>query len=199
MKIILIDKNIKMCNAWKIYFKKENNVEIINSSLSKFDLRDIDCIVSPANSYGIMDGGYDEAIIREFGDELQNRVQEYIINNLNGEQVKGTAFIIDIPNTNKKLIHSPSMRVPSKVSDYEVIYSCMRQTLLVALANNVNTILIPAFGAGVGEVECHVVSLEMYKAFISVFKLHIGAHSWQDINELDDEFEAFTKLVNSIK
>ena len=64
----------------------------------------MECIVSPANSYGLMDGGYDLAITKYFGKELMKEVQEYIIKHFHGEQPVATSFCIDIPNTKKKLI-----------------------------------------------------------------------------------------------
>ena len=54
MNLILCDKNIALCNEWQKYFKNEQNIKIICAdfkSVPKYD-----CIVSPANSFGIMDG-----------------------------------------------------------------------------------------------------------------------------------------------
>ncbi len=73
----------------------------------------VECIVSPANSYGLMDGGFDLAISEEFGWELQERVQKYIVEHYKGEQPIGSSFIIDIGTNNMKLIHTPTMRIRS--------------------------------------------------------------------------------------
>ena len=42
---------------------------------------DVECVVSPANSYGFMDGGYDLAITNYFGEALMEKVQRLIIKN----------------------------------------------------------------------------------------------------------------------
>ncbi len=92
-----------------------------------------------------MDGGFDLAISAEFGWGLQNRVQEYIVEHYKGEQPIGSSFIIDIGTNNMKLIHTPTMRIPFAVKDPMIVYQCMRTTLMVALENHIETIVIPAF------------------------------------------------------
>ena len=81
MEIILLDNKREMCDAWEKYFSEFEGVKIICEYLEFADLDDVDCYVSPANSYGLMDGGYDKALTMLFGVELQRRVQDYIISN----------------------------------------------------------------------------------------------------------------------
>lgn len=186
MKIILLDRNIKMCEEWNKYFKGFSDVEVVCGDILKYDISNIDCLVSPANSYGIMNGGYDLALTRMFGNELQLKVQEYIINNLYGEQPVGSSIIVDIPNTNKKLIHTPTMRIPSPIVDSEIVYTSMRSTLICALKNNIQSIIIPAFGGATGMVKERIIAKEMFKAYIQIFKTNIKVHSWNDVYELDN-------------
>ena len=186
MKIILLDNKRPMCLAWKKYFKDIPNVEVVNDNIEYYDLDNIDCLVSPANSYGLMDGGYDLALTRMFGNDLQHAVQNYIIDILYGEQQVGSSIIVDIPNTNKKLIHTPTMRIPSPIVDSEIIYTSMRSTLMCALNNNVKTIIIPAFGGSTGMVPFNTIAREMYKAYIQIFNITIKVHSWRDVEKRDD-------------
>ena len=53
-----------------------------------------DAIVSPANSFGYMDGGVDLAYSRFFGFELQDRLQAYLHEHYFGELPVGSAVII---------------------------------------------------------------------------------------------------------
>ena len=186
MEIILLDNKKEMCQAWKKYFSEFSDVKIICEYLEFANLDDVDCFVSPANSYGLMDGGYDKALTMLFGAELQRRVQDYIINNLYGEQQVGSSIIVDIPGEEKKLIHTPTMRVPARIKDPEVIYTSMRSTLLCALKNNVKKIVIPAFGGATGRLLPDVVAEEMFKAYIQVFKININIHSWEDVCTRED-------------
>ena len=166
MKIYLLDKNQRMTEYWKIYFSNDKDVEIVCMDFfASMYSHDVECIVSPANSFGLMDGGYDLAITNYFGSSLMKEVQKYIIENYNGEQPVGTAFIIDIPNKKQKLIHTPTMRTPSAIRDPMVVYFAMRETLRIAKKNNVESIVIPAFGGSCGELDYNIIAKMMKIAF----------------------------------
>ena len=186
MEIILLDNKKEMCQAWEKYFGEFKDVKIVCEFLEFANLDDVDCYVSPANSYGLMDGGYDKALTMLFEVELQRRVQDYIISNLYGEQQVGSSIIVDIPGEEKKLIHTPTMRVPARIKDPEVVYTSMRSTLICALKNNVGKIVIPAFGGATGRLAPDVVAEEMFKAYIQVFKININIHSWEDVCTRED-------------
>lgn len=153
MKVYLLDRNKRISDIWKIYFRDEQDVEVVCCGFEKFmENYNVECIVSPANSYGIMDGGYDLAITEYFGEELMKKVQKYIIRNYYGEQPVGTSFIIETGVKNIKLIHTPTMRIPAKIKEPMVVYQAMRTTLMTALENNIKSIVIPAFGGCCGDM-----------------------------------------------
>ena len=169
MKIYLLDKNYGTTLKWKQYFSGNSDVEVINMHFEQFlDMHDVECIVSPANAYGLMDGGYDRAISEYFGWELSEKVQEKILNEWFGEQLVGTSIIVDIPGTDKKLIHTPTMRAPSYIKNPMIVYYCMRATLMCAIKNNVNSIVIPAFGGSCGGLSSDVVAYMMKEAYDQV-------------------------------
>lgn len=179
MKIYLLDKNKGMTDFWKIYFEQCNNVEIVNEDFQIFmEGNTVECVVSPANSFGLMDGGYDFAITEYFGTKLMKEVQSYIIKNYNGEQPVGTAFIVNIPNTNKKLIHTPTMRTPSRIKDPMVVYFAMRETLRIAKNNNIGSIVIPAFGGNCGGLKYQTIA-EMMKLAYDEFDNVPEEISWE--------------------
>ena len=163
MKIYFCTYDMPMYLALQKEFEGIPDVECVCADFLQFTKKypEVECIVSPANAYGYMDGSYDEAITMKFGTGLMAKVQQYILDNYYGEQPVGTSFIIDIPGTDKKLIHTPTMRVPSKIKDQHIIYQSMRTTLMCAIENNVQSIVIPAFGAGVGAVPCADVAKKM--------------------------------------
>lgn len=171
MKIYIIDKGGLKLRYARLYFHGEPDVECVAAEFDEF-LRSnpVQCIVSPANSYGLMDGGYDLAITRYFGDQLQQRVQQYIIDHYYGEQPVGTSFIIDAGKDGRKLIHTPTMRTPQIIREPLIIYQCMRTTLMCAMENNVESILIPLFGGGCGEVPAKLIAEMMWKAYDQIRK-----------------------------
>lgn len=189
MKIYLLDINKNIVDAWKSSFKYCSNVEVIHESFENFmnTHQDIDAVVSPANSFGLMDGGYDKAITLYFGKELMRDVQDYIIDKWYGEQPVGTSFSIPIKNTDKILIHTPSMRTPEVIEDPRIIYQCMRTTLIEAFNKNVENIVIPAFGGLTGKVEPNALAYMMKAAYDQVFhrpdKLNWG-YAWGISNKL---------------
>ena len=130
----------------------------------------VQCVVSPANSFGIMDGGYDLALTKWYGEQLQERVQKYIMKNYYGEQPVGSSFIIDAGRDNQYLIHTPTMRTPEKIVDTRVIYQSMRTTLIVAKQNKIKSILIPMFGGLTGCVRPQVVAEMMYLGYRQIMK-----------------------------
>ena len=169
MKVYLLDINPEMIEAWKAYFCDEEKVQVVHAAFDTFMREEqVDCVISPANSFGIMDGGYDAAITEWFGESLQQRVQDYIIKHYYGEQPVGSSFIIDTPQAGVRLIHTPSMRLPERIRDDAVVYHCMRTCLMTALNNGVQRIVIPAFGGATGGVNRKSIAKMMWFAYRQV-------------------------------
>lgn len=171
MKIVLLDYAFTMVACWKQAFSG-TDVECVCDDFAAFMDRcgdEVSCIVSPANSYGLMDGGFDLALTRYFGEDLPKTVQTYIRENYHGEQPVGTSFLLPIPSSRKHLIHTPTMRIPSQIIDSMVVYHAMRSTLLEAIRHNVQSIVIPAFGGRCGCVPKDVIAQSMRMAYDQIF------------------------------
>lgn len=169
MKIYLLSDNPQTTNVWKLYFADAENVKVVCDDFGHFmDTTEVDCVVSPANSYGIMDGGYDLAISEWFGWDLVDKVQKYILEHFRGEQPVGTSFIIDTDVKDIKLIHTPTMRIPSIIREPLVVYQCMRTCLMTAMDNEVKSIVIPAFGGQCGKLHPQTVAKMMWKGYEQV-------------------------------
>ncbi len=169
-KIYIIDINPDIVSSLKKEFLDENGVVVLNEDFAHFmDTHpDVDCIVSPGNSFGMMDGGYDKAIINYFGTIVEKAVQKRINDDYYGEQPVGTSLAIDIPGTSYKLIHTPTMRLPSPIKDPFVIYQCMRVTLMEAIRIDAKSILLPAFGGATGKVGPVILAKEMKQGYVQI-------------------------------
>lgn len=166
IEIYLLSNNVLMVKAWEKAFSGVEGVETVCSDFGVFmATRKVGCVVSPANAYGLMDGGYDRAITDWFGEKLQQDVRRYIMDNFYGEQPVGTSFITDTGKDGVKLIHTPTMRYPERIRDPLVIYTCMRTCLMCAMENDVESIVIPAFGALTGCVPVELVADMMKRAY----------------------------------
>lgn len=165
MKIFLLDINTDMTNAWYKYFKDIENIEIVNAYFHTFinEHPEIDGIVSPANSFGLMDGGYDKAIIDYLGPCAQTNVLTMLDAVYNGYQPVGTCLAV--PYFKHVILHTPTMRTPEPITDYRVIYDCMRSCLLKAKASKLEAIVVPAFGGLTGKVPYDIVANMMYLAY----------------------------------
>src|SRR4029078_5087417 len=73
LKVILVDVNPKMIEAWRASFEEERDVEIVQGSILD---QNVSAWVSPTNSRGSMRGGVDAIIKRHLGDRIETRVQE---------------------------------------------------------------------------------------------------------------------------
>jgi O-acetyl-ADP-ribose deacetylase (regulator of RNase III) len=159
-----------VCKAFHTYFDKLPNVEIINSAFE--NIGEYDCMVSPANSFGLMDGGIDAAITNYFGSQLMRRVQQYIIAEYLGEQPVGTSFIIATKHEKHPfLAHTPTMRVPMEIAHTDNVYLAMAAMLRAVYIHNrtaerkIETIVCPGLGTGYGNVPFREASRQMALAY----------------------------------
>jgi O-acetyl-ADP-ribose deacetylase (regulator of RNase III) len=168
-KLILVDVNENLCIEWKKVFADFSEIEIVNDKFQ--NIKTFDCIVSPANSFGLMDGGVDLAIIKFFGKELENSVQRYIVKNYDGEQPIGSTFIIETKNkVHPYLAHTPTMRIPSIISDTENVYYAMKGMLSAVKKFNdphqkIKTVLCPGLGTATGRVSPKIAAQQMLLAY----------------------------------
>jgi O-acetyl-ADP-ribose deacetylase (regulator of RNase III) len=91
-------------------------------------------VVSPANSFGFMDGGIDWRYSERFGWQLMERLQQVIKGeDYFGELLVGQAIILETNDEMKKipyLISAPTMRVPLDVSNSPNAYLAFKATLM---------------------------------------------------------------------
>lgn len=168
MKLILCDTNERLCAAWKHRFAGEPDVEVIYSRFE--DVTEYDAIVSPGNSFGLMDGGIDAAIIDYFGCELMQRVQTEIMTQYCGEQPVGTCLLVYTDNDKHPVLaHTPTMRIPRNIQGTDNVYNAMR-AMLVAVKHSadIKTVLCPGLGTCTGGMPEELAAACMYMAWRNV-------------------------------
>ncbi len=139
----------------------------VQSDLKEFinKTKKIDAIATPGNSYGVMTGGFDLAVINTYGKKLMEAVQEYIKEHYNGCQPVTSVFDIAIPNSKTHLLHCPTMVMPQIISDPNIVYECTKNTLELAKKNKYETIVLPAFGGLTGGVPPEEEAKQMFRAY----------------------------------
>src|SRR5262245_274471 len=129
LHLILVDPKPALCRAFQKAFQGLPNIEVVQGYFER--LPAFDCMVSAANSFGLMDGGVDGAITNFFGDQLMIRVQQRILDDYLGEQPIGTSLIVETQNIKHPYIaHTPTMRVPTSIAETENVYTAMWAMLL---------------------------------------------------------------------
>lgn len=163
MKIYLTSVERELTNAWRRFCGDLDFVEIYEGSI--FDVP-CDAVVSPANSFGFMDGGIDHLYSRRFGWEVQERLQNIIRELHHGELLVGAAEIVETQSHIPFLIAAPTMRVPMILRDSVNSYLAARAALLLVkhgyfragdfkgtkVSDAVKSIAFPGLGTGVGQV-----------------------------------------------
>ena len=186
-KLILTDFNEELCNEWRKVFAKESEEEKVEVHHGRFEDVEFDCVVSPANSFGQMDGGFDEALTMFFGEQMQTRVQETIIRDFGGEQPVGTSKLVmaynveDQPDRWKWVAHTPTMIIPMDISKTTNVYMSMKAMLLTVEKHNrkyngstneplrIKSVLCPGLGTGAGRVPYGKAAMDMYRAYINSY------------------------------
>ncbi len=164
MKIILTSIDRRLLEAWKRFCGDLDNVTIYHGSI--LDL-ECDAVVSPANSFGFMDGGIDALYTKHFGKDVQKKVQDLIKIKHQGELLVGSADIVATENQRIPfLIAAPTMRVPMILKDSVNPYLAARAVFLLIKYGNfsvephlgkpinefVQSVAFPGLGTGVGQV-----------------------------------------------
>lgn len=164
MNIILTSVEDALADAWERFCGDLPFVSVHRGSI--FDVS-CDAVVSPANSYGFMDGGIDALYTLEFGWQVQERLQELIREKHHGELLVGAAEIVETGNpTLPFLVAAPTMRVPTILRDSVNPYLAARAALLLVkhgvfdegtyagekIADFVGSVAFPGLGTGVGRI-----------------------------------------------
>lgn len=178
LTLLLRDLNADVVSAWKTEFEATAEVEVSLGSILELKA---DAIVSPANSFGYMDGGVDLAYSRFFGFELQESLQALLNERYHGELPVGQAVVVETGHPGIPfLVSAPTMRVPSSIAKSINVYLAFRATLVAILEHNqkhskpIARVAVPGMGTGIGEVSPARAARHMRIAYDSILGRHRG-------------------------
>jgi O-acetyl-ADP-ribose deacetylase (regulator of RNase III) len=156
-KLYLIDRSQDLIRVWQEQFANCSDVEVLAGDYFQ---KPAHAIVSPANSFGIMDGGLDLAIRNELGLKVEQRIQEVIVQKYHGELPVGCAEIIATNDARwKYLVAAPTMRIPESIRFTLNPFLAFR-AILVAIENfnratgtrAIDSCVCSGLGTGIGGV-----------------------------------------------
>ncbi|MBC6697837.1 macro domain-containing protein [Hymenobacter puniceus] len=190
MHFYFTDTNSEITDAWQHVFADVPQVSIRHGSI--FDVP-ADALVSPANSFGYMNGGIDFAISKTLGWHLEKDLQHVIREKYYGELLVGQAEILPTGHAQfPYLIAAPTMRTPMTITRGPNVYHCMR-ALLLLLAHGrlpdgrpvkdvIRTVAVPGLGTGVGQVRPLVCARQMRIAWEDVLhQKHATVADWEEM------------------
>lgn len=128
----------------------------------------IDAIVSPGNSFGFLNGGFDQAIANFYGalssktpEQVSKDFQHELLKQVGGYNPPGSAIVVDMNTVLNvggsklpKLIHASTMGMPEKVSSNDpVIFNCLWNLFTcVKKDDDISNVLLTGLGTGTGGV-----------------------------------------------
>ena len=193
IRIVLAAPPSFIFDAWRRLCGDLVDVEIFEGSV--FDV-DCEALVSPANSFGFMDGGIDAQYTERFGDKVQDRLRLRILERHHGELLVGAAEIVETDDqVHPFLIAAPTMRVPMALPAETVNpYLATRAALVLVregvfldgapISKRVSSLCFPGMGTGVGRVPADICARQMRAAIEkSRQSRHSLPKSWSEASE----------------
>ncbi|MFC9596052.1 ADP-ribosyltransferase domain-containing protein [Streptomyces sp. NPDC056944] len=170
LKVVLVDVNDEVVEAWRSAFADTPEVEIRQGSVLDVD---VDAWVSPTNARGRMDGGVDAVVKRHLGAGVQVRVQRAIRDGFGGSLPVGSAVCVPsgaaVP---RYLISTPTMRQSSQniSSTMNVALACAAAFQAVHLQNlakpgSIRSVALVGMGARTGQVPAQVCANLMWTGY----------------------------------
>ena len=176
MHLQLVDTKPEITAAWQKVFADVPQVSIYHGSIFDYPAH---ALVSPANSFGYMNGGIDFAISKHLGWHLEKDLQRLIREKYYGELLVGQAEILPTGHGQfPYLIAAPTMRTPMAITRGPNVYQSMKAVLLLLrhgrlptgelVSDKVQSISIPGLGTGIGQVRPLVCARQMRLAWEDV-------------------------------
>lgn len=164
MNLHLVDYNGHLVNAWAKAFQKFPEVTVQQGDLLSVAVH---CAVSPANSYGFMDGGIDAAYRAFFGAAIEQTVQDAVTGRPEGHLPVGASLVVRTGHKRVPfMIVAPTMTVPEQVESSNC-YRAMRAILRIAGtdAEVGRDVYCPGLATGVGMVPPENAAAMMAEAY----------------------------------
>ena len=181
VELILVAVDDDLDAAWRAWCADLPGVAVHRGSILEVDT---DAVVSPANSFGFMDGGIDALYTDHFGTQVQRSLQAQIAEDFSGELLVGQTAVVDTGDTAIPfLVAAPTMRVPMVLGAETVNPYLAARAALRLVSRGVFTrgrlagqpvdeylhrLAMPGLGTGVGQVPAEVCARQVRQAWLDV-------------------------------
>ncbi|RKU03360.1 hypothetical protein C7H84_09475 [Burkholderia sp. Nafp2/4-1b] len=163
MTVTLCAVDAALYPAFVDAFANETDVTVVYDDILNLSG---DAIVSPANSFGWMDGGIDLLYRNRFGVAIERRAIEAAANHDGCAIPVGSATTVATDDTFIPwLILAPTMRYPQPVPASDHAYLAFRAALTEACARQFEHVLSPGMCTGVGRMHPVQAAAQMARAY----------------------------------
>lgn len=166
MQYILSAIDPALIEAWKAFFSDIPNVVIHEGDITKLK---VDAVVSPANSFGFMDGGLDLALSERLGWDLERKLMDRIKALPEGELLVGQAMTLETGDPEiPYLISAPTMRIPTNFNIDTSVNAYLAMKAILIAANKepeIQSVAIPGLCTGTGRMDPKIAARQMFYAF----------------------------------
>lgn len=183
LTVFLRDKNPDIVKAWERFFGRDANIDIAEGDALGLN---VEAIVSPGNSFGIMGGGFAQELNLFSKGAFEGRVRKLIEDKYAGELPVGNAEVIrsglDHP---RFIVVSPTVRVPperltsANVNTYlatraafRALASFIRKERQEGRESPIESVALVGMGTGAGKTPPMIAAFQMYEAYSQVVLGH---------------------------
>ena len=186
--LTLVGTDVALVNSWRDEFAPHPSVAITHDTIFAVDAN---TLVSPANSFGVMDGGLDAKLRDFFGPQIEGRVRQSIAQQYHGELPVGLACTVETGHERYRyLICAPTMRCPADVSGTVNAYLAMKAILNEAICHpSPLQVAVPGLCSLTGRMSASQVARQMRIAYERVV---VGKYRYSHWRE-EREFERFIR------
>jgi O-acetyl-ADP-ribose deacetylase (regulator of RNase III) len=186
--LTLVGTDPTLVEAWSGEFARYPSIAIVHDTIFNADA---DTLVSPANSFGVMDGGLDGKLRDFFGAAIERIVRQRIAEQFFGELPVGLACIVETGHARYPyLICAPTMRCPADVSRTINAYLAMKALLNVSIGHAAPLhVAVPGLCALTGGMSAPMVARQMRIAYERAV---LGRHRYSHWRE-EREFERYIR------
>lgn len=166
--------------------------------------KDYDCVITPGNSFGIMDGGFDKVIANKFPDS-QDAVQLAIERFWGKEMPVGQAITVSLGG-NLQLCYAPTMRFPGPTKEKDIAYRVAHAAFCQIVYFNkmtpdrkISEVAMPLFCTATGGMPAEV----SYDQIVYAYQRVIGDYtnlpekSWSKLLAHRDKLKYLSSWVNT--
>jgi O-acetyl-ADP-ribose deacetylase (regulator of RNase III) len=178
LAVYLCDKNAEVVKAWQAFFGRGAKVTISEGDVLT---QQVSVLVSPCNSFGIMEDGLALALHKATDSKIESRFRKLLQDKHAGELPVGQAEIMTTGIAQpERVIFAPTVRVPQRMNAanvnaflatraaLRVLAQFMRQETDEKGSTHIESIAFVGMGTGGGRTSPATAAFQMYEAYCQI-------------------------------